>query len=175
MLQGGLRGDVARRLHTVARRLAYTLHPMYSQPKGGPNRKQMTKKMDARYGVVKTKAPFKGVVEKGVNSFTRAYFVLRVFRVCARVGYKCDACGYWGGCNRHHMFTKPRGDKSVELSEAGPRFELRLYQLRLGTMDSTTVRISHPPLIQCPHIPASIPTRATFGSLPPPKKCGLCS
>lgn len=42
---------------------------------------------------------------------------------------------------RHHMYTKPRGDKSVELSEAGPRFELRLYQLRLGTMDSDTAEV----------------------------------
>eukprot|EP00955_Chlamydomonas_euryale_P034346 349759-Chlamydomonas_euryale.AAC.13 len=29
----------------------------------------------------------------------------------------------------------PKGSKSVELTECGPRFELKLYQIRLGTMD----------------------------------------
>mmetsp|Transcript_24828 Transcript_24828/g.34222 ORF Transcript_24828/g.34222 Transcript_24828/m.34222 type:complete len:268 (+) Transcript_24828:113-916(+) len=42
---------------------------------------------------------------------------------------------------RHHVYTKPKGDKSIELSEVGPRFELRLYQLRLGTMDSQTAEV----------------------------------
>jgi U3 small nucleolar ribonucleoprotein protein IMP4 len=40
---------------------------------------------------------------------------------------------------RHHVYTRPPGggrDKdAVVLSEVGPRFELRLYQLRLGTVD----------------------------------------
>jgi U3 small nucleolar ribonucleoprotein protein IMP4 len=35
---------------------------------------------------------------------------------------------------RHHMYSKPSHD-TVELHEVGPRFELRLYQIRLGTMD----------------------------------------
>jgi len=35
---------------------------------------------------------------------------------------------------RHHMYSKPAHD-SVTLHEVGPRFELRLYQIRLGTMD----------------------------------------
>jgi U3 small nucleolar ribonucleoprotein protein IMP4 len=34
---------------------------------------------------------------------------------------------------RHHMYTKTI--KNVELYEVGPRFEMRLYQLRLGTLD----------------------------------------
>jgi len=35
---------------------------------------------------------------------------------------------------RHHLF-KRSGPKAVDLSEQGPRFEMRLYQLRLGTLD----------------------------------------
>mmetsp|Transcript_32908 Transcript_32908/g.71771 ORF Transcript_32908/g.71771 Transcript_32908/m.71771 type:complete len:295 (-) Transcript_32908:8-892(-) len=42
---------------------------------------------------------------------------------------------------RHHVYSKPKGDSSVTLAEAGPRFELRLYQLRLGTMDSETAEV----------------------------------
>mmetsp|Transcript_4072 Transcript_4072/g.7879 ORF Transcript_4072/g.7879 Transcript_4072/m.7879 type:complete len:308 (-) Transcript_4072:170-1093(-) len=42
---------------------------------------------------------------------------------------------------RHHTYVKPRGDKSIELSEVGPRFELRLYQIRLGTLDSETAEV----------------------------------
>lgn len=35
---------------------------------------------------------------------------------------------------RHHMYSKT-GKDNVTLHEVGPRFELRLYQLRLGTLD----------------------------------------
>ena len=35
---------------------------------------------------------------------------------------------------RHHMYSKPGHDK-VTLHEVGPRFEMRLYQVRLGTLD----------------------------------------
>lgn len=35
---------------------------------------------------------------------------------------------------RHHMYSKTGKDK-VELHEVGPRFEMRLYQIRLGTLD----------------------------------------
>lgn len=35
---------------------------------------------------------------------------------------------------RHHMYEK-RGGKEVVLNEVGPRFEMQLYQLRLGTLD----------------------------------------
>uniref|UniRef100_A0A7S2WGL4 Brix domain-containing protein n=1 Tax=Eucampia antarctica TaxID=49252 RepID=A0A7S2WGL4_9STRA len=38
---------------------------------------------------------------------------------------------------RHHMYTKTTdtANPKVSLHEVGPRFELRLYQLRLGTID----------------------------------------
>uniref|UniRef100_A0A0D6R0Z1 Brix domain-containing protein n=1 Tax=Araucaria cunninghamii TaxID=56994 RepID=A0A0D6R0Z1_ARACU len=36
---------------------------------------------------------------------------------------------------RHHVYEKPGGPKSIELKEVGPRFELRLYQIKLGTID----------------------------------------
>mmetsp|Transcript_30706 Transcript_30706/g.78489 ORF Transcript_30706/g.78489 Transcript_30706/m.78489 type:complete len:308 (-) Transcript_30706:464-1387(-) len=36
---------------------------------------------------------------------------------------------------RHHTYAMPKGAKSVELTECGPRFELKLYQIKLGTMD----------------------------------------
>jgi len=35
---------------------------------------------------------------------------------------------------RHHMYSKS-GKDNVALHEVGPRFEMRLYQLRLGTLD----------------------------------------
>lgn len=35
---------------------------------------------------------------------------------------------------RHHMYSKPTHD-NVSLHEVGPRFEMRLYQIRLGTLD----------------------------------------
>lgn len=39
---------------------------------------------------------------------------------------------------RHHNFTRNKEEKgleSVELSEIGPRFEMRLYQIKLGTVE----------------------------------------
>lgn len=36
---------------------------------------------------------------------------------------------------RHHTYEMPRGVKSIELKECGPRFEMKLYQIKLGTMD----------------------------------------
>lgn len=40
---------------------------------------------------------------------------------------------------RHHVFTQPpgggRSKEDIALSEVGPRFEMSLYQLRLGTVD----------------------------------------
>jgi len=35
---------------------------------------------------------------------------------------------------RHHMYSQPTHD-SVALHEVGPRFEMRLYQIRLGTLE----------------------------------------
>ena len=37
---------------------------------------------------------------------------------------------------RHHTFAAPRGPASAALTEVGPRFELRLYQIKLGTLDN---------------------------------------
>ncbi len=36
---------------------------------------------------------------------------------------------------RHHTYEMPCGAKSVALTECGPRFELKIYQIRLGTLD----------------------------------------
>ncbi|KAF5477074.1 U3 small nucleolar ribonucleoprotein protein IMP4 isoform X1 [Juglans microcarpa x Juglans regia] len=36
---------------------------------------------------------------------------------------------------RNHIYEKPGGPKSIELKEIGPRFEMRLYQIKLGTVD----------------------------------------
>eukprot|EP00271_Cylindrocystis_brebissonii_P007154 TRINITY_DN20382_c0_g1_i2.p1 TRINITY_DN20382_c0_g1~~TRINITY_DN20382_c0_g1_i2.p1 ORF type:complete len:295 (+),score=54.25 TRINITY_DN20382_c0_g1_i2:378-1262(+) len=40
---------------------------------------------------------------------------------------------------RHHVYenTKGGGPRSLELKEVGPRFELRLYQIKLGTLEQT--------------------------------------
>ena len=37
---------------------------------------------------------------------------------------------------RHHNYKKVDGGKKVELKEAGPRFQLRLYQIKLGTLEN---------------------------------------
>ncbi|RVW28087.1 U3 small nucleolar ribonucleoprotein IMP4 [Vitis vinifera] len=42
---------------------------------------------------------------------------------------------------RHHVYEKRGGPKSIELKEVGPRFELRLYQIKLGTMDQSEAQI----------------------------------
>lgn len=34
---------------------------------------------------------------------------------------------------RHHIYTKEKG--SIQIKEAGPRFEMRPYEIRLGTID----------------------------------------
>ncbi|KAK4592162.1 hypothetical protein RGQ29_016604 [Quercus rubra] len=36
---------------------------------------------------------------------------------------------------RHHIYEKHGGPKSIELKEVGPRFEMRLYKITLGTLD----------------------------------------
>ncbi|CAL9004369.1 unnamed protein product [Prunus brigantina] len=36
---------------------------------------------------------------------------------------------------RHHTYEKHGGPKSIELKEVGPRFELRLFKIKLGTVD----------------------------------------
>jgi len=37
---------------------------------------------------------------------------------------------------RHHVYKKgSEGPKDIDLEECGPRFEMKLYQLRLGTLD----------------------------------------
>lgn len=36
---------------------------------------------------------------------------------------------------RHHVYAQPGGPATLELRECGPRFEAKLYQISLGTMD----------------------------------------
>ncbi|GMH39616.1 hypothetical protein BSKO_07514 [Bryopsis sp. KO-2023] len=36
---------------------------------------------------------------------------------------------------RNHVYKQPKGATSIELTEIGPRFELKPYQLKLGTID----------------------------------------
>lgn len=38
---------------------------------------------------------------------------------------------------RHHTFKTEEGAEDVTLSEAGPRFDMRPYQIALGTVDTT--------------------------------------
>ncbi|TXG55948.1 hypothetical protein EZV62_017261 [Acer yangbiense] len=42
---------------------------------------------------------------------------------------------------RHHIYEKSGGHKSIELKEIGPRFELRLYQVKLGTVDQSEAQV----------------------------------
>ena len=36
---------------------------------------------------------------------------------------------------RHHTYEQPKGIKSMQLTEVGPRFEAKVYQVKLGTLD----------------------------------------
>ena len=38
---------------------------------------------------------------------------------------------------RHHVYGKDKGE--ISLMEGGPRFELKLYQIKLGTIEQTEV------------------------------------
>ncbi|KAF3437466.1 hypothetical protein FNV43_RR20219 [Rhamnella rubrinervis] len=38
---------------------------------------------------------------------------------------------------RHHVYEKKGGEKSIDLKEIGPRFELRLFQIKLGTVEQS--------------------------------------
>ncbi|KAI4479371.1 hypothetical protein M0804_011156 [Polistes exclamans] len=40
-------------------------------------------------------------------------------------------------CFRHHTYKKVNG-KDIELKEVGPRFQLKLYQIKLGTLDNAS-------------------------------------
>lgn len=39
---------------------------------------------------------------------------------------------------RHHVYKKVDGGKSIELEEVGPRFEMKVYQIILGTLDTVS-------------------------------------
>jgi len=39
---------------------------------------------------------------------------------------------------RHHVYKKKEGGNDVELTELGPRFQLKLYEIKLGTIDNAT-------------------------------------
>lgn len=41
---------------------------------------------------------------------------------------------------RHHVYKK-NGPKDVDLKEVGPRFEMRLYEIKLGTVDQAEVDV----------------------------------
>lgn len=40
-------------------------------------------------------------------------------------------------CFRHHEYQEDGEEQGVELKEAGPRFDLKLYQIKLGTLEQT--------------------------------------
>ncbi len=40
-------------------------------------------------------------------------------------------------CFRHHTFDKDKETREVTLQEQGPRFDLKLYQIKLGTLEQT--------------------------------------
>lgn len=39
---------------------------------------------------------------------------------------------------RHHVYKKVDGGKDIELEEVGPRFEMKVYQIILGTLDTVS-------------------------------------
>ncbi|GMH09736.1 hypothetical protein Nepgr_011577 [Nepenthes gracilis] len=42
---------------------------------------------------------------------------------------------------RHHVYERPGGPTSIDLKEIGPRFEMRLYQIKMGTMEQNEAQI----------------------------------
>lgn len=42
---------------------------------------------------------------------------------------------------RHHVFKRVGGEKSIELSEVGPRFEMQPYKIALGTIEDKNAEI----------------------------------
>ncbi|PIA49846.1 hypothetical protein AQUCO_01300532v1 [Aquilegia coerulea] len=44
---------------------------------------------------------------------------------------------------RHHVYEKRGGPTSLELKEVGPRFELTLYKITLGTVDQSEAQIEY--------------------------------
>lgn len=42
---------------------------------------------------------------------------------------------------RHHTYEQPKGAKSISLTEVGPRFEMRLYQVKLGTLEQKEAEV----------------------------------
>lgn len=38
-------------------------------------------------------------------------------------------------CFRHHVYKKSERGKEIEMTEVGPRFQLKLYEIKLGTLD----------------------------------------
>mmetsp|Transcript_3304 Transcript_3304/g.11464 ORF Transcript_3304/g.11464 Transcript_3304/m.11464 type:complete len:291 (+) Transcript_3304:161-1033(+) len=44
---------------------------------------------------------------------------------------------------RHHIYKQQTDSKSIFLSELGPRFELRLYQIKLGTLDENEASVEY--------------------------------
>lgn len=38
---------------------------------------------------------------------------------------------------RHHVYTQEAGNRSIKLAEMGPRFEMKVYQIKRGTIDQT--------------------------------------
>ena len=57
---------------------------------------------------------------------------------------------------RHHMYEK-RGGKEVVLNEVGPRFEMQLYQLRLGTLDQVGNGVSAALVLYSPYNDPGMP------------------
>ena len=66
---------------------------------------------------------------------------------------------------RHHTYKKT-GGKEIELSEIGPRFELKPYQIKLGTLDMKVWTSKQPLLNILSH--ALFPCRK-------PKQNGFCA
>ncbi|PQQ16038.1 U3 small nucleolar ribonucleoprotein IMP4 isoform X2 [Prunus yedoensis var. nudiflora] len=43
---------------------------------------------------------------------------------------------------RHHTYGKHGGPKSIELEEIGPRFEMKLFKIKMGRLDQTEAQMN---------------------------------
>ncbi|KAI9169832.1 hypothetical protein LWI28_018289 [Acer negundo] len=79
------------------------------------------------------------------------HLMLNNFKTKVSLSLLANSCTYWTMDSvlekfvtisfLHHIYEKSGGPKSIELKEIGPRFELRLYQVKLGTVYQSEAQV----------------------------------
>uniref|UniRef100_A0A2K6JYH9 Brix domain-containing protein n=1 Tax=Rhinopithecus bieti TaxID=61621 RepID=A0A2K6JYH9_RHIBE len=72
------------------------------------------------------------IPDLGTMSEAKPHLITHGFSFC--LGKQVSICHSLSLCPRHHVYKKI-DHRNVELTEVGPRFELKLYLIRLGTLE----------------------------------------